>query len=67
MKEEKKENKMVVLSVEEYLIWKKGKREGIDQNWAECYDTKMNERYKGDRKNGIITTMERYSILSTNG
>ncbi len=32
MKEEKKENKMVVLSVEEYLIWKKGKREGIDQN-----------------------------------
>ncbi len=32
MKKEKKENEMVVLSVEEYLIRRKGKREGIDQN-----------------------------------
>lgn len=43
MKKEEKKEFLEVISLEEYLEIRKRKKESIDQNCGECYDTKRIE------------------------
>ena len=41
MEDKNKKEGNEVLTMQEYLEKRKGKRQTIDQFWVECYDTKM--------------------------